>query len=264
VNFLSLYSGVGMHDLGFTLAGINIVGQVEWDDYCAAVLEKHWPGLPRWKDVRDVSVDAVRERCGHIDGITGGFSCRNISVAGRGEGISKTTESGITWRNMFRLIRGLRPDWLIIENVPRLRTLAGDRVLGALERIGYACWPLVVGAIHVGASFVGQRVWIVAASGSARLQTGRQVSSGAEPVFAMSAGGCLHRGVAGPRERQHEWEEPRLVERPMGMPVDGTSARLVQFASERSIHAVGNGNPPALAEAIGRAVIHAAAKRGRA
>lgn len=169
--FLSLYSGVGLHDLGLTRAGIEIVGQVEWDSYCSAVLDKHWPGLPRWADVRTVSVQSVRESCGRIDGITGGFSCKDVSVAGQGRGIGKETESGITWRNMFRLIRGLRPVWLIIENVPRLRTLAADRVLAALERIGYACWPVVVGAEHLGAPHRRHRVWIVAYAQSSGRQT---------------------------------------------------------------------------------------------
>jgi DNA (cytosine-5)-methyltransferase 1 len=259
MNSLHVYAGVGMHTLGFQRAGFTPVGLCEIDPYCRAVLAKHWPGVFIHDDVRTLSVDAVRARCGRIDLLEGGFMCTDISQAGKGRGLTRTTRSGITWRNFFRLARGLRPDWLVLENVPRLRSVGADRVLRALERIGYACWPLVVGAIHVGASFVGQRVWIVAASRVARLQAGREVSGGGVQAFALPAGGCLHRGVAGSRERQHEWEEPRLVEPPMGVPVDGATRRLDRFASERAIHAVGNGNPPALAELIARAVLVAAA-----
>src|SRR6185436_2138424 len=163
---LSLYSGIGLHDLGLTRAGFEIVGQVEWEPYCAAVLEMHWPNLPRWRDVRDVTVESVLQRCGRIDGITGGFSCRDISVAGAGRGIGKETESGITFRNLFRLVRGLRPDLLVLENVPRLRTLAADRIIAALERIGYACWSFVVGAGNVGAPHERKRVWIIGVANS--------------------------------------------------------------------------------------------------
>jgi DNA-cytosine methyltransferase len=161
VNFLSLFSGIGLHDLGFERAGWRCVGQVELDPFAAAVLAKHWPHVPRWCDVRSVTVDAVRGACGRIDAICGGFMCTDISVAGKGAGLGKRTRSGLTWREMFRLIRGLRPVLLVIENVPRLRTLGADRVLAALERIGYACRALVVGAEHVGAPHRRHRVWIV-------------------------------------------------------------------------------------------------------
>lgn len=253
-----LYAGIGMHTLGFQRAGFTPVGLCEVDPYCRAVLAKHWPGVFIHDDVRTLSVDVVRDRCGRVDLLEGGFACQDVSVAGRGAGIGKHTRSGLTWRNFFRLARGLRPDWLVLENVPRLRSVGSDRVLRALERIGYACWPFVVGAIHVGAAFVGQRVWIVAASRVARLQAGREVPGGAEPVFAVPAGGSVHRRVAGRHQDQFEWEEPRLVESPLGSAVDGPPRRLARFASERAIHALGNGNPPALAELIARAVLAAA------
>lgn len=162
MRFLSVYSGIGAHDLGFQTAGIEIVGQIEWDAFCSAVLEKHWPGLPRWKDVCDATVDDVRTRCGRIDGITGGFSCTDLSVAGLQKGIGRETRSGLTWRNLFRLIRGLLPDWIVIENVPPL--ISGgyyDRIAAPLERIGYALWPVVVGAWAIGAPHRRNRVWIV-------------------------------------------------------------------------------------------------------
>lgn len=110
MKFLSLLSGIGAHDYGLTSAGISIVGQVEIDAFCTAVLEKNFGPLPRWRDVCDVTTDAVWHRCGPIDGITGGFSCQDVSVAGRGEGLGKATRSGLTWRQMFRLVRGIRPD----------------------------------------------------------------------------------------------------------------------------------------------------------
>lgn len=47
---LSLFSGIGGLDLAAEWAGIKTVGQCEWADYPRSVLEKHWPGLPRWRD----------------------------------------------------------------------------------------------------------------------------------------------------------------------------------------------------------------------
>lgn len=75
--------------------------------------------------------------------------------------------------------------------------------------------------------------------------------------FHLYAGIGMH-ALGGSLQVQHDWEQPRLVESPLGMSVDGDARRLARFASERAIHALGNGNPPALAELIGRAVMHVA------
>ena len=33
------------------MAGFKTVGQCEWADYPTKVLEKHWPEVPRWRDI---------------------------------------------------------------------------------------------------------------------------------------------------------------------------------------------------------------------
>lgn len=96
--------------------------------------------------------------------VTGGFPCQDISSAGTGAGIDGA-RSGL-WKEMHRVIDAVRPCWVIAENVPPLRTRGADRVLGDLERIGYDCWPLVVGADDVGAPHRRKRVWIVGQLGS--------------------------------------------------------------------------------------------------
>lgn len=161
MNLLSLFTGIGLHDLGLERAGFRIAAQVEIDPYCRAVLERHWPEVTRFDDVRTVSADALRlAGVGRIDLITGGFPCQDISVAGKGEGLDGK-RSGL-WHEMRRIVSNVRPDWVLAENVPALRTRGADRVLADLEAIGYACWPLVVGALHAGAPHRRLRVWIVA------------------------------------------------------------------------------------------------------
>ena len=73
---------------------------------------------------------------------------------------------------MLRIVREVRPRWVLAENVPGLRTLGADRVLEDLEAEGYACWPLVVGACDVGATHRRKRVWIVANRESSRREVG--------------------------------------------------------------------------------------------
>jgi DNA (cytosine-5)-methyltransferase 1 len=157
---LSLFAGIGGIDLGLSRAGSRCVGMVEIDPFCRAVLAKNFPGVPLFQDVR--SFDA-RAFAGSVDLVAGGFPCQDISVAGKGAGIDGA-RSGL-WSEMLRVVREVRPAWVLAENVPALRTRGADRVLGDLEGEGYACWPLLVGAGDVGAPHRRQRVWIVAHAG---------------------------------------------------------------------------------------------------
>ncbi len=84
---LSLFSGIGGLDLAAEWAGFRTVGQCEYADFPRRILEKHWPNMPRWRDVRDVrdvtrlSVD--RAGIGEITLISGGFPCQPHSLAGK-------------------------------------------------------------------------------------------------------------------------------------------------------------------------------------
>lgn len=156
---LSLFSGIGLLDLGLAWAGFTTVGLCEIEPYCREVLAKHWPGVPIWSDVREVTWDAVRERCGAVDLVAGGFPCQPVSVAGARKGHA---DDRWLWPEMLLVVRDVRPRWVLAENVPGLRTLGADTVLADLDAAGYSAWPLVVGADDVGAPHRRKRVWIVA------------------------------------------------------------------------------------------------------
>jgi len=161
MNQLSLFTGSGIGDWAAAQVGIETIAQCENDPVCQFALRKLWPETYLFKDARDVSAESLRVRgLWPIDIISGGFPCQDLSTAGRGAGI-EGSRSGL-WREMFRVIRQVRPTWLVIENVPVIRVRGVDRVLAPLERIGYTCWPLVVGAWAVGAPHKRDRVWIVA------------------------------------------------------------------------------------------------------
>ena len=100
--------------------------------------------------VQLVDDDLARALWGGVDALVGGFPCQDVSCAGKGVGVEKGTRSGL-WREFARLIRCLRPRWVVAENVPALRTRGADLVVSDLEAAGYTVWPCVVGAHHVGA-----------------------------------------------------------------------------------------------------------------
>lgn len=142
---LSLFTGSGIGDYAAEQCGIKTVAQCEIDDCCRYCLGKMFPNAIQFKDVKDVS-SAELDRHGllPVDIISGGFPCTDISCAGKGEGIHGK-QSGL-WFEMRRIIGEVRPQWVLAENVPALRSRGSDRVLSDLEEEGYTCWTSVVGA----------------------------------------------------------------------------------------------------------------------
>ena len=156
----SLFSGIGGLDLAAEWAGFETVGQCEYADYPTRVLEKHWPNVPRWRDIRDVTAESVRERgIGRIDVLSGGFPCQPFSVAGKQKG---KEDDRYLWPEMLRVIRELTPRWVVGENVPGILRIAGRTVCEDLEREGYSVAVFNYEAAAVGAPHRRERVSFVA------------------------------------------------------------------------------------------------------
>jgi len=165
----SLFTGVGGIDLGLAWAGLETVWQVEIKPYARKVLEKHWPGVQKFEDVTKCG----RHNLEPVDIITGGYPCQDHSIAGTGGGLgtpgNPTKRSGL-WFEYLRIIRELRPRWVLVENVSQLlHTADGDTVLSGIEGEGYSCWPLVVGAEILGAPHERKRAWILCRRNEAEL-----------------------------------------------------------------------------------------------
>jgi len=152
----SLFSGIGGMDLGLDLAGWQPAWQVEINEYRRQVLERHWPDVPRFTDVRAVGGPEL----GPVDLIAAGFPCQPFSVAGLNRG--EADERNL-WPETIRVIRAVRPRFALLENVPGLLAHRYfGRILGDLAEAGYDAEWFCIRASDFGAPHKRERLFIVA------------------------------------------------------------------------------------------------------
>ena len=189
----SLFAGIGGLELGLERAGMEVVWQVERDPYCRRVLAKHWPDVTRYEDVKDVGAHNLEA----VDLICGGFPCQPVSVAGKRK--AQDDERWL-WPEFARIIRELRPRYVLVENVPGLLVRGFGDVLGDLAALGYDAEWGCVSAASVGAPHLRRRVFVIAHATCGGAPTGKQqgqlhqsVADGEAGVVAHTEGSILEK-----------------------------------------------------------------------
>lgn len=289
MKILDLFSGIGGFSLGLERAGMRTVAFCEVDPVCRQVLRKHWPKVPIFEDVKTLSAKDIYET---IDVICGGFPCQDISVAGRGAGLAGK-RSGL-WYEYHRLIKELRPRYVIIENVAALRSRGLDAVLSSLAEIGYDSQWHCIPASALGAPHQRDRVWLVAyaernglsSAKNARSSTQavREKSSGAHDAFNTEGTSCVSAAAgdvadsSSERLSRGEWVRYHLEEalrrwttapRPTSEPCSISGGATYSWHAEPDVGRVadgvsgrvdrlkqlGNAVVPQIPEVIGRAIL---------
>ncbi len=162
--FGSLFTGIGGFDLGLERAGWECLWQAENNPFCNRVLEKHWPDVRRYGDVRTVGRHSLEP----VDLICGGFPCPVVSQAARGRNTGEWL-----WPEFARVVHELSPRWVLVENVMGAWRRWLPIVRRDLWRLGYSSLPLRLRASQFGAPFCGERIYVVATSDS----NGKSISS---------------------------------------------------------------------------------------
>ncbi len=157
---LDLFSGIGGFSLGLEeTGGFETVAFCDIEEFPRKVLQKHWPHVKQYKDIKELTYDKLKaDGIDTIDIITGGYPCQPFSVAGRKKGEEDPRH---LWPEYFRLVKELRPTWVIGENVSGHIKLGLDTVIKDLESEGYAVRPFSISASSVGANHQRERVWIM-------------------------------------------------------------------------------------------------------
>lgn len=276
---LSLFSGIGGLDLAAEWAGFTTVGQCEFADYPTKVLEKHWPDVPRWRDVRTLTKESFYERTGlrTVDVISGGFPCQPFSVAGKQKGKG---DDRYLWPEMLRVIRELRPRCVVGENVPGIIKIAAGQVVKDLERAGYHVVVFNFEAAAVGAWHRRSRVFftgladVADADGSglqgrkqpetpdAAEDTGEQPSRAPAGECSEAVYNAMRSGCAGDarREQSQELADGRCwaAEPDVGRVAHGIPARVDR------LKCLGNAVVPQQAYPIFKALMEEILKGGKA
>ena len=155
---LSLFSGIGGLDLAFEWAGDHVAAMCEIQPYCQKILKKHWPLVPIFGDIKELTEKDV----GAVDIIYGGFPCQPFSVAGIQRG---KDDSRYLWPEFSRLVGEIKPRWVVAENVPGILRIAADDICTDLERQGYKVRIWDFEAASVGAKHRRERIFFVAHAG---------------------------------------------------------------------------------------------------
>jgi len=158
LKILDGFAGIG----GFSYAAHKIVGGfettqfIEIDKFCQKLLAKRFPNIPIYDDVRTFTANL-----GEFDVFCSGFPCQDISVAGLQKGITKETRSGLFFE-VIRIIRMVRPKFVVLENVAAILNNGLDIVLGELSEAGYDAEWAIVSCEDMGGCHRRQRWWCVA------------------------------------------------------------------------------------------------------
>ncbi len=242
ITHYDLFAGIG----GFSLALEEVFSEekikhvfCEWEQFPTAVLKRHWPEGEFWGDIAELVANtdkqrleggkpektmgqrgqSGRERGNEKQGwsiITGGFPCQPFSHAGRRKG---TADDRYQWPNMLAVIRNIKPEWVVAENVRGLVTwnngMVLEQVCTDLEAEGYEVQPFIIPAVAVGAPHRRDRVWIIAHAkdqrsvsemGLERKPDQEATEPREESRDATDATGIRDGGITGYERRAEQWK----------------------------------------------------------
>jgi DNA (cytosine-5)-methyltransferase 1 len=249
----SLFSGIGGLELGLERAGgFSVRWQVEIDEFARKILGKHWPDIPKFDDVRSFPPSGGEME---VDLICGGFPCQDVSNAKTAQGHDpeglEGEKSGL-WFEFSRIVRTLRPKWIVVENVGALNVRGLGAVLWDLSSEGYAAEWATISAGALGAPHLRRRMFIIAVQDP----DGTGLEGHVGGILAQPGRWKRDRNAPRPDKWDPEPELARVVDGvPLGVDDPGRKHR------KNRIMKLGNAVVPAVAEFIGRRIMRVEEKR---
>jgi len=170
---IDVFSGCGGLTLGLKRAGFNVVGAVEVDSLAADTYSANHPEVHLWRqDIRKLTTPQILQalglKRGDLDLLAGCPPCQGFSAMRRLNGARRVRdEQNDLVFDFLRLIRGLRPKAIMMENVPGLVDNARlPKFKAALKRLGYTVNAAVKDAQHYGVPQRRRRFILLAGRGA--------------------------------------------------------------------------------------------------
>lgn len=230
---LDLFSCIGCHALGFERAGIETVALCEIDEWRRGVLTRNFPGIPVHDDVRTIQPPPA-------DIVFGGPPCKRTSVSAAIHGY-RTGET--LWPHMLAAGLAAGAEWFVVEQPPGNAAWEAEVSRDLCER-GFHVSRVEFGASDVGAPYPRRRVYLLACPSLARLEV------------AWGAIGVSIEGTARAAASRDDWSPDKLSRLPVAARDAGELGRgSAGPERKRWIDALGDSNPPQMAEVIGRALM---------
>jgi DNA (cytosine-5)-methyltransferase 1 len=233
---LDLFSCIGCHAIGLDRAGIETVAFCEFNETRRHELARQFPGIPIHDDIRTMRDIPAAEI------VIGGPPCQKTSVAAAIHGY-RNGES--LWPYMLHVGLLAGADWFVVEQPPGNAAWETE-VACSLSNAGRHVARLELGACDVGAPYLRRRVFMVASTSMSRLEVARQSLPRAIEETKRAA------------DARGDWDPDQLAALPVDARAAGEHVATLSRARVERIEALGDSNPPHMAEAIGRAIMNAA------
>ena len=231
---LDLFSCIGCHAEGMHRAGIQTIALCEFNEWRRGILARRFPGVPIFDDVRTIPAIPA-------DIAFGGPPCQRTSVAAAIHGKRDGTS---LWPSMLSAADRAGAEWVAVEQPPGNAAWEAE-VTDDLRRSGRHVARVEFGACDVGAPYPRRRVYLLACPSLPRLEVAWRA---VPPAIERVKGAADARG---------DWDAGKLGT----LRVDAWSAGEMDRGASRlrreRIEALGDSNPPHMAEVIGLAILAA-------
>jgi DNA (cytosine-5)-methyltransferase 1 len=258
MNELSLFTGGGGGVYASLLLGHEIVGYVEFNEYCQKIIKQRiedgiFHNAPIFGDIREFDASPF---CGTVDLVSGGFPCQPFSIAGRKKGADDTRNM---WPETIRVIKQVKPEKAFLENVPGLlHSGYFGQILNDLSEAGYDAKWITLSAGQCGAPHRRERLWILANSRreqrkersreSLRCQEQEAVGSNAE-YFCEDVPDSKRKGLEGQQQSLRKQKTYPAISGSRWWEPSTEMDRVANGVADRKhrLTALGNGQVPIVA-----------------
>ena len=164
---VSLFSGIGGLDKGFTKAGYDVIWANDFDKYAVETYRANYSNKIVLGDINKIPLEDIPDH----DVLIGGFPCQPFSMMGKQKGFADAR--GTLFFRIAEIIKNqidnpnrTKPKAIILENVRALRTHDKGRTLKIIKRIlevelGYKAFDMVLNSADYGVPQTRNRIYLV-------------------------------------------------------------------------------------------------------